>query len=165
MDGFLNTGSILYHACGKTIFFLIIVLPALLGLGCGGMSANIPKDFEMEYLWGGGYQFGGAKILKMKANGKANLLIIGDDGSREEKKFSFSGEELSRICKTVRENKFFGLKKQHRNYEVLDGGYSYIVVTAGGKKHKVLVSNTSVEAYGNITKVIFEILRANKIID
>ena len=149
----------------KTIIFIIFVLSALWGLCCGGMSANIPKDFEMEYLWGGGYQFGGAKILRMKANGEANLLIVGDEGSREEKKFSFSGEELSTIYKTIRENKFFGLKRKYRNFEILDGGYSYIVVTAGGKEHKVLVSNTSVQAYGNITKVILELLRAREIID
>ncbi|MFH1438298.1 MAG: hypothetical protein ABIJ56_21495 [Pseudomonadota bacterium] len=149
----------------KTIIFFIIVVAGLRGLGCGGVSANVPKDFELEYLWGAGYQDGGASILKVEANGKANLLIVDDDGSRMETKFSLFSDELEKIYKALRENRFFKLKKQYRDYEVLDGGYSTITVTAGGRKHKVLVSNTSVEAYGSITKVIFEVLRERGIID
>ena len=142
---------------------LLVMLPAL--WGCGGMSANMPKDFEMEYVWGAGYQFGGASILKVQPNGKANLLIVGDDESRSETKFDLFDDELEKIWAALRENKFFKLKEKYRDFEVLDGGYTTITITADGKKHKVLVSNTTVEAYGNITKVIFEVLRARSIID
>lgn len=128
--------------------------------GCAGHAKTVPADFEVEYMWGAGFQDAGCTILYVKADGKARLLEIGDDGSREEKEFTLTGKELSRLYEVIKENNFFKLQKSYRDFEVLDGGYTYIEVKGGGRGHKVVVTNTSVPEYGHIATALYGILEA-----
>ncbi len=128
--------------------------------GCAGHAKSVPADFEVEYMWGAGFQDAGCTILYVKADGRARLLEIGDDGSREEKEFSLTGQELSGLYEVIKENKFYKLEKSYRDFEVLDGGYTYIEVKGGGREHKVVVTNTSVPEYGRIAAALYGILEA-----
>jgi hypothetical protein len=130
----------------------------LIGLnGCIELPTEVPDDFQLEYGWGACFTQWGRYTLTLYSNGSATYEYL-KGMTKEYEYYNFTNEELLEIYSEVIRHKFFDLKEQYSNPNILDGSCSYLQIKADEKEHRVSVSNEHITPFDRITQKIIEIL-------
>jgi hypothetical protein len=126
---------------------------------------SVPDDFSLSYRSGPTHaSWGNSRITTVYASGRATITEVqrskGRSGAREEKttERQLSKQAIGRLHASVVACGFFELDKSYWNRKVMDGSTSSLEVTAGGKKHQVVVHHYSVERFRTIVSALNEVL-------
>lgn len=66
------------------------------------------------------------------------------------KEIILNPKAIEKIYTVIKKEKFFALKAEYRDPEIMDGDFAEMEVTANGKKHGVRTINIKVDAFDNI---------------
>lgn len=103
-------------------------------------------------------------ITTIYASGRATITEVqrskGRAGPREEKttEQQLPKQAIRRLYASVLAYGFFELNASYWNKRIIDGSTSSLEVTAGGKKHQVIVHHYSVERFRTIISALNEAL-------
>lgn len=80
-----------------------------------------------------------------RSRGEENVL---------KREFDLDAEAMSKIYDTTKKERFFDLKPEYSDPNVMDGDFAEVEITAERKKHRVKTVNIKVDAFDNIVKAI-----------
>lgn len=125
----------------------------------------VPDDFTLTYRAGPVHaSWGGSSITIVNASGLVAIKEIqrskGRRGPRQERtsEKQISKQAVRRLYATVQACGFFDLDKSYWNKRVMDGSVSSMEITAGGKKHQVIVHHFAVERFRTIASALSDAL-------
>jgi hypothetical protein len=126
---------------------------------------SVPDDFSLSFRSGPTHaDWGTTTITTVNASGRATITEVrrakGRSGPREEKttERQLSKQAIQRVYASVVACGFFELDKSYWNRKVMDGSTSSLQITAGGKKHQVVVHHYTVERFRTIVSALNEAL-------
>jgi hypothetical protein len=150
----------------KRVILLALLFMSLSAAECSAgqkreyiYSMPIPKDFRIIAVAGAVHP----KYPLYKADIDATGTVIYSQMPPEKRKeglfvevarFKLDEQALRAIFVAVRENDFFGLKKEYAARNVLDGTIAQLTVTENGKTHSVWTANTAVKRLDKIMIII-----------
>lgn len=67
---------------------------------------------------------------------------------------NLDAEAMKKIYVTIQKQKFFDLRKEYKDPEIMDGDFALMKITANGKKHQVKTINIKVDAFDDIVREI-----------
>ncbi len=119
----------------------------------------VPKDFTMVIHTGPRmqrspvpalflslYGKGLAKYYETNVNGKKDFSLV--------KEFVLDATVIQRIYSIVMSERFFELKPQYNDPEVMDGDFAQIEINANGKSYRVRTVNIKVDAFDRIITAV-----------
>ena len=68
--------------------------------------------------------------------------------------FDLDATAMKKIYDVIKKEKFFDLKQEYRDPNIMDGDFAEMEITADGKKHRVTTINIKVDAFDNIVREI-----------
>jgi len=116
---------------------------------------EIPPDLKIIAVSGGVVPSTPMYKVEIDAKGKGVYYHISAE-NREKglyakpKKFKLDEEDLKFLCASIRSNKFFSLKSEYIDKQVLDGSFAQLTITMDGKPHSVRTQNIAVERFDKI---------------
>lgn len=126
---------------------------------------SVPDDFSLTFRSGPTHaSWGGSQSTTVYASGRATITVVqrskGRGGPREEKSTErqLSKQAIQRVYASVLACDFFELNASYWNKRILDGSTSSLAVTAGGKKHQVIVHHYAVERFRSIVSALNDAL-------
>jgi hypothetical protein len=139
------------------IIFIVLIIGVVFINGYTKIPETFPDNLEIEYNGGACMADWGWNILKINSNGNIDVEVT-QGFFKKNNRYNFTNEELLDIYKEIEGNKFFELKENYYNSNVVDGTCSNLKIIANKLEHKVAISNESVRGIDNITQKIFQIL-------
>lgn len=99
---------------------------------------------------------GSAKYYKTNVKGKKDFSLV--------KAFHLSPAAVKKIYAATRAQRFFDLKPQYKDPEILDGDFAQIEIKAYGKTYRVRTVNIKVDAFDKIVTTVNNFLPKGVII-
>ncbi|MBI2315418.1 hypothetical protein HYU93_05195 [Candidatus Daviesbacteria bacterium] len=120
---------------------------------------RVPNDFEARYSWGACHTEWGRNDLKINKEGNTELALS-SGFFKENKKYSFSPQEIAEIYGSFVQNNFFSLNSEYRDKNIIDGDCSTLTLKANGKSYEVAMINQSPNQAVKITEKLLQILKS-----
>ena len=124
------------------------------------MPEEVPEDFHLIYSTGATHLEWGAYWLEIDSSGNAEF-VKGKGHTNVTETFDVSQEDLLDLYSSVVINDFFGLNGEYSDPSIMDGGYSYLSVTAKGKTKKVMIVNTENGRFSRIEEEVTQLIDKN----
>lgn len=118
-----------------------------------------PDDFSI-FLHSGGHLPGDPEYaITIEPNGHGKYYEKpGGMGKGKEmvlvQEFDLDASAMTKIYETIKQQRFFDLKPEYKDPEVMGGNYVEMAIMAEGKKHRVMTVNIKVDAFDNIVREI-----------
>ncbi|MEE8167932.1 MAG: hypothetical protein V3T58_03555 [Candidatus Hydrothermarchaeales archaeon] len=123
---------------------------------------HIPDDFEVVYSSQALYVPWGGFSYHIYRDGfviyHSDYGHLTKDFREDLATFVLTGEELFSIYRSILDNDFFGLDEYYTDPTVVDGGTTFLNVTADNKTHQVWVQNADVPSFNAVTETINNIV-------
>ncbi len=127
----------------------------------GKEKMSTPDDFEIYLQSAGRVPMSAEYALLIGPNGHCKYFETPqgqDTGFVLISELDLDAKAMEKIYETVKKEKFFELKKEYRDPEVMDGDFAEMEITADGKTHTVKTINIKVDAFDNIVREIDALL-------
>ncbi|HLA38302.1 MAG TPA: hypothetical protein VJZ02_07530 [Candidatus Brocadiales bacterium] len=145
--------------------FLISLFALMIGIALAASPSDLlakknmptPDDFSIflhsagrlpgspEYAIRIGPDGHGKNYEKPEGMGKELVLVS---------EFDLDATAMKKIYDVIKKEKFFDLKQEYRDPNIMDGDFAEMEITADGKKHRVTTVNIKVDAFDNIVREI-----------
>lgn len=137
------------------LFLFTVVLLSSPSLLFAKKKMPTPEDFDI-FLHTAGRLPGSAEYaIIIKPNGHGKNYEKPEGPGKEMvlvSEFDLDAAAMKKIYETVKEQRFFDLKPEYVDPNVMDGDFAEMEITAEGKKYRVTTINIKVDAFDTIVR-------------